>query len=312
MPIIILLASMLAIALGGLAWLFLKMGRDFSDVKQVKPLQVEDVFSSSSVPLSPSSEDVFSKNVEDIFALKEEIRVLKDEAAAQAANSLDIVAQLREANARLQSELDAAAKAAMERGSADQESLKHFRAESVAFQEAVAEKEQEIVRLKDELLLMERMNASIDAEKVPALEKELADIRSSKEDLQGRIAALERALSEQEQKASVLQYELTKSRAQAAGLERVCANSGRQVEDLSRQIREMGVDNDELRRRAGFLGRSMDDFKRLNMELIKREKLSRFEEEKNREQVREIERIYDGVLARLSAAGLKEEDLIER
>lgn len=249
---------------------------------------------------------------EENSALKEEIRVLKDEAAAQASSSLEIITQLRELSERLQSELDVAAKTALERGSADQESLKHFRAESVAFQEAVAEKEQEISRLKDELLLLERMNSSEEVAKIPALQKELQEVLSSKEGMESRIGGLERALSEQEEKASALQYELTKSRAQAAGLERVCANSNRQVEDLSRQIRDINIDNDELRRRAGFLGRSMDDFKRLNMELLKREKLSRFEEEKNREQVREIERIYDGVLARLSAAGLKEEDLIER
>jgi chromosome segregation ATPase len=311
MPIIIFLASMLVIALGGLAWLFSKAGRELSDTRSAKPLQVEDVFSSSAPVVQVPGGNLVDASEEN-SALKEEIRVLKDEAAAQASSSLEIITQLRELSERLQSELDVAAKTALERGSADQESLKHFRAESVAFQEAVAEKEQEISRLKDELLLLERMNSSEEVAKIPALQKELQEVLSSKEGMESRIGGLERALSEQEEKASALQYELTKSRAQAAGLERVCANSNRQVEDLSRQIRDINIDNDELRRRAGFLGRSMDDFKRLNMELLKREKLSRFEEEKNREQVREIERIYDGVLARLSAAGLKEEDLIER
>lgn len=311
MPIIIFLASMLVVALGGLAWLFSRAGRELSDTGLAKPLQVEDVFSSSaSVVQSPGV--ISLDGSEEVSVLKEEIRALKDEAAAQAASSLEIITQLRELSERLQSELDVAAKSALERSSADQESLKHFRAESVAFQEAVAEKEQEISRLKDELLLLERMNSSVEAAQIPALEKDLQELLSGKEAMESRIGGLERALSEQEQKASVLQYELTKSRAQAAGLERVCANSNRQIEDLSRQIRDINTDNDELRRRAGFLGRSMDDFKRLNMELLKREKLSRFEEEKNREQVREIERIYDGVLARLNAAGLKEEDLIER
>jgi hypothetical protein len=113
-----------------------------------------------------------------------------------------------------------------------------------------------------------------------------------------------------EENNKFLQYELTKSRAQAAGLERICENSRKQFEEIARGIREVETDNQVLKSQTHILEQSLVDFKKLNAELLKREKLTQFEIEKNLDQIRNLEGIYGVFRSRLERLGISEEDLV--
>ncbi|MBF0486121.1 MAG: hypothetical protein HQL16_06380 [Candidatus Omnitrophica bacterium] len=141
------------------------------------------------------------------------------------------------------------------------------------------------------------------------LQKAVDILRDEKESISSRMRELEAVNAIQAEKNVFLQYELTKSRAQAAGLERVCENSKKQVEALSRQVEEARFDNRQLKRNSDVLETGLMEFKRLNAELVKREKLSQFEVEKNQNQIEDLEKIYSGFRSRLQKTGLREEDL---
>jgi chromosome segregation ATPase len=128
--------------------------------------------------------------------------------------------------------------------------------------------------------------------------------------LRQHVTELEKQNSTLEENNKFLQYELTKSRAQAAGLERICENSRKQFEEIARGIREVETDNQALKSQTHHLERSLVDFKKLNTELLKREKLTQFEIEKNLDQIRDLEDIYGVFRSRLERLGISEEDLV--
>jgi DNA repair exonuclease SbcCD ATPase subunit len=128
--------------------------------------------------------------------------------------------------------------------------------------------------------------------------------------LRQHVTELEKLNSALEENNKFLQYELTKSRAQAAGLERICENSRKQFEEIARGIREVETNNQALKSQTHVLEQSLVDFKKLNAELLKREKLTQFEIEKNLDQIRDLEDIYGVFRSRLERLGISEEDLV--
>jgi hypothetical protein len=146
-------------------------------------------------------------------------------------------------------------------------------------------------------------------EEASVLQKAMDILRAQKEGLALRVRELESLLAAQSEKNSFLQYELTKSRVQAAGLDRVCENSKQQLESLSRQVQDASFDRRELNKYSALLMNGLAEFKRLNAEFVRREDLSQFEVQKNRDEISDLERIYSGFLSRLEASGFKEEDL---
>jgi hypothetical protein len=135
--------------------------------------------------------------------------------------------------------------------------------------------------------------------------------RHEKDDLKNRVNELEKLIKGIEDSNRFLQYELTKSRAQAAGLERICENSRKQFAEIARGAREAEQDNQALKSQTRVLEQSLTGFKKLNVELLKREKLTQFEVEKNLDQIRNLEDIYGVFRSRLARLGISEEDLVK-
>jgi hypothetical protein len=135
-------------------------------------------------------------------------------------------------------------------------------------------------------------------------ERELEELRKRADDLE----KLSRSLDEN---GRYLQYELTKSRAQVAGLERICENSSKQFEEIARGAREAQQNNQALKVQTRVLEQSLTDFKKLNAELVKREKLTQFEMERNLDQIRNLEDIYGVFRSRLARLGISEEELVK-
>lgn len=169
----------------------------------------------------------------------------------------------------------------------------------------------EALRLENETLLSRSVEAApspaegfVSADEVSSLQKATDILREEKEGLEARVRELEVQNAGQVEKNGFLQYELTKSRAQAMGLERIYENSRKQIEGLSRQVSDTRMDNKELKKQADVLEQSLNDFKRLNNEILKRETLSQFEIEKSRGDLRDLERIYNGFRSRLMQVGM--------
>jgi hypothetical protein len=145
----------------------------------------------------------------------------------------------------------------------------------------------------------------------PEGDPDLAQSRREEDDLKNRVNELEKLVKTFEENNRFLQYELTKSRAQAAGLERICENSRKQFAEIARGAREAEQDNQALKSQTRILEQSLTDFKKLNVELLKREKLTQFEMEKNLDQIRDLEGIYGVFRSRLARLGISEEDLVK-
>ncbi len=144
------------------------------------------------------------------------------------------------------------------------------------------------------------------AEAVDALRDDLEVLRSEKARMEARIEEMEEVARGEQEKSEHLSYELTKSRAHAVGVERICDNARRQFEGISREAHDTEHDNALLKRQSNALEQSLIDFKRLNCELLKREKLTQFELEHNRAQLKDLEHIYEVFRSRLQSAGVGE------
>ena len=312
---------------------------------------------------------------EEVRQSHEEIRLVREKAAIQANNAIEVINKLREENDQLRSDIERSGKQA-EKPKVDEDLLTHLRAENIAFKEQLStstrevedlrqqlnkkalEAEEQLARLKETVQRLEaenaeqRLNTPIAAvtevaasdvheqcqKEIALLGAELEALRMVNEKLRsaqpvlsvaspGGIAdadqmkcegeilrqhvnemeKLNRALEENN---TFLQYELTKSRAQAAGLERICENSRKQFEEIARGVREAEQDNQVLKSQTHIMEQSLVDFKKLHVELLKREKLTQFEFERNRDQIRDLEDIYGIFRSRLERLGISEEDLV--
>nr|CAX68905.1 hypothetical protein JG1_0190 [uncultured bacterium] len=122
-------------------------------------------------------------------------------------------------------------------------------------------------------------------------------------DLKASAKAYELELALARERGSQLQFELTKAHAQAVGFERIYENSRKQLESMSNEINESRIEQKDVSKKANMFEQNLVEFRRLNSELLKREKLTQFELEKNREQLEELEKIYSGFRTRLERIG---------
>lgn len=198
------------------------------------------------------------------------------------------------------------------------EELSHLKAESSAFRMQMTAGNLEVARLSDIIARLEGENARLQAEKVSADSFQNAQaVEPVKEDaaapaldrarLEARVEELEEAVRVDKEKNDFLVYELTKSRAHAVGVERICDNARLQFDGLAREARDTCQDNALLKKQSNVLEQSLSDFKRLNSELLKQEKLTQFELEHNRTQLKELEHIYQVFRSRLQSAGVSVE-----
>lgn len=302
---------------------------------KMPPIIVDDTpVSQPLVSLSPTADE------DQVRQLKEEIKLIREKAVIQARNAIEVITKLREANEALTAEKNRSQQSAAPAVSADE--LMHLKAENAAFKAKADELSAEIDRLRQEYdqyrrevtAQMEEQHVqwrqqleselaqakdeidrlrsagqadgsapAASVEELASLNKALEVLTEEKEDLESRIRELESVNAIQSEKNNFLQYELTKSRAQAAGLQKVYENSVKQVEDMTHAMDAAAMDNKELKKQTDVLENSLNEFRRLNSELIRREKLSQFEIEKSRGDIEDLERIYAGLRSRINRIG---------
>lgn len=146
----------------------------------------------------------------------------------------------------------------------------------------------------------------LNTQAIEALQEDIEVLRQDRSRFKGIVEELEEGLRGAGEKNSFLQYELTKSRAHSVGMERLCDNARRQFEGLAMDVHDSEKDNVQLKQQSNVLEQGLMDFKRLNSELLKRERLTQYELESNRTQLRDLEHIYQVFRSRLQSAGIGE------
>ena len=235
--------------------------------------------------------------------LSQELDAVRRELGEQALKATDAIAHLEAENARLKAE-----------GSASIEQEKVVAEIRVEYQKQLEALYNEVASLKSDNEAMKASQAAqsekvsahpfLNAEAVEAFKEDMEVLRQDRVRLESRIEELEESARGEQENSGFLQYELTKRRAQAVGVERIGDYARRQFEAMSREARDAEQDNAVLKKQANVLERGLMDFKRLNSELLKREKLTQFELEHNRTQIKDLEHIYEVFRARLESAGV--------
>jgi len=237
--------------------------------------------------------------------LAEELDIVRRELGLQLSKASEVISRLEEENVRFKSQ---------ECSSAEQERVvadirTEYQKQLEAFQQEINALKQsnEVIKLKPADGGAAAGNAAFTADAFEALKEDVAVLRQERSIQSSRIEDFEQSLRDEQEKNDFLRYELTKSRAQSVGIERICENARRQFEDKEREARGAEQDNATLKQQANVLEQSLKNFKRLNAELLKQEKLTQFELEHNRGQLKDLEHIYEVFRARLAGAGVSAE-----
>ncbi len=256
-----------------------------------------------------------------IQRLKEEVKNTREKAVVQSRNAIEVINKLRDENEALRRNIEHLEKKDLPSGTnaavavsiaENEEKLIAFiRSEyeqqlNVLFQEIeVLKKDNEALR-SSHSVQAESVSAHsfLNAEAVEALKENMDVLRSDRAKIEARIEELEGDALQSKEKNEFLQYELTKSRAQAIGVERIYDNARKKFEGLARDAYDIEQNNVVLKRQANILEKGLMDFKRLNAELLKREKLNQYELENNQTQLSDLENIYQTFRDRLENAGV--------
>jgi len=126
------------------------------------------------------------------------------------------------------------------------------------------------------------------------LKQNLADVEAVNQ----KLRAINTGLT---QDIDALQYELIKARAQSTGLERIGFNYKNQLEDFFKKIHETQLMNEKLSEAKNSLEGVVHQVQSHNDELVKKDRLVQFELEKNRSQLINLEREYEGLKARVQS-----------
>ncbi|NTV28508.1 MAG: hypothetical protein HGA80_00310 [Candidatus Omnitrophica bacterium] len=268
---------------------------------------------------------------DELRTLKEEVRLIREKAVIQARNAIEVINKLREQAENLRAENASLARAGSVKLDSDN-LIASLEAEKVSLVEELHAKRQEVELLREELA--RRQASALDAgmgevtaggesehenspvlggaegmggrvplvEELTSLRKAAEMFREDRDRLAAEAREAEARCAIQLEKNVFLQYELTKSRAQAVGMERVSENARKQVEDMVRQVGEMRLANKELQSRYVDLGNSVEDLKRLNAELIRRERLASFKVNKDGVDGDVVEQVGDVFRSRLERA----------
>ncbi len=246
--------------------------------------------------------------MEDLHINRQEVESLQTDFGQRSASAQQVIDNLQAENSMLK---NISRDADQERQKLSQEIRDEFQsriADLVSQIEALNNEKEARLSVRGAMDPRSRKESSNDDE-MASLSKAADVLREDRNKLEAKIREVETRCSIEMERNSFLQYELTKSRAQAVGMEKIYENSRKQIEDLTRQISDARLDNKELKKQADMLGKSLSDFRRLNAELLKREKLSQFEIERNRGDLRDLERIYDGFRSRIERVGMSEDEV---
>ena len=272
-----------------------------------------------------------------IFQLKEEVKLIREKAVDQARNALEVINKMRESNDRISAENEQL-KGNKPLFNADE--VSHLKAENAALKNEISRDDEERLKSfqeKEALRFdfdrkMQQANESVLAaendykKKLAVLVEDNSSLRRVNDELKAatdgvlrekdntgearsRIALLEADNARLKEKNEFFQYELTKVKAQSMGLQRVCDNLRKRTDEQRPQSFEWQADGEQIRKRVVLLEQSIQEFRSLNDVLLKKENLTQYEMEKNREQVGSLENIYTDLCHRLSRVVITEEDL---
>ncbi len=217
---------------------------------------------------------------DQIFQLKEDVRLTREKAVEQARNALDVISKLRESNDRISAENE---QLKAYKPQSDEGEVSHLKAENAALKIEISRHEEERSKLlQDKESLRSDFDrkiqqasesvsfAEIEYKKsLSVLSEDIASLRHVNEELRAvqgaplkeadnvgevraRISLLETDNARLKEKNEFLQYELTKIKAQSAGLQRVCDNFRKKEEELqarpfmSASVSRVGVDEKDL------------------------------------------------------------------
>ena len=234
--------------------------------------------------------------------LRQENDLLREEKARQEQARLEHEAELsghlKAENAAFKEQVDAS-RQELSRVMAEAEAMRsELETRLTRVQESAVQQGQERMdSLRQEIELLRRDNEALkasqavqsenisahsflNAEAVEALKEDLETMRQGRAALEARVEELEGVIHASGEQGKFLQYELVKSRAQVSGMERACENARHQFEGVARHSR--GAEQGDGVVLTGSSDRGPTDFGRLNAELIKRERLVRFETEQSR------------------------------
>ena len=105
------------------------------------------------------------------------------------------------------------------------------------------------------------------------------------------------------EKDEMMLYELSKNRAQAMGLEKICEDFKLEIETNLKSINALEARSRLLDKLQQETEGNFKDLKESHAELMEREKLSRYELEKNRAQLTSLEKLYSDFRARFESIG---------
>lgn len=320
MEIFYILGGILLAVVAVVAWLFYSLKKTRRDREEVKVVALNDL----SV-LDRSDPEGIRDGIEplsvavdqdkQIVTLQEEIRLAREKTLMLTRDFNDSIAKMRMENESLRADINDLQQINRR---LNEEELSHLKAENAAYKAQMETGNAEALEdLKGSFTTkIESLNTELDQlksvspEAFEALKEDVEVLRVDRARFEARVEDLEDLLRGESEKNSFLQYELTKSRAHALGVERICDNARRQFEGMSREVHDSELDNEALKKQSGLLEQSLSDFRRLNAELLKKEKLTQFEIESNRSQLKDLEHIYGVFRSRLQNAGAGDLQLI--
>ncbi|MBF0595015.1 MAG: hypothetical protein HQL22_08595 [Candidatus Omnitrophica bacterium] len=311
-----------------------------SVVTETLPSQGIAVHSSGYLSTDEKKFPILPKAAEEndqIGELKQQLSVALEKVEVQGRQFGEIIDGLKEERNALRAQVDAFWQENTH--SKEEELLSHLKAENAAYKAqmdaqrtdaevlvrelevAKGDHQNQIDRLNAEIGLLKTENdrlrsihvippeglvrdQGLNVDAIESLTEDVDVLRQDKARLEASIEDFQAGLLEEKERNSFLQYELTKSRAQSAGMERICSNARSQFEGFAREARDTEMDNVLLKKQANALEQGLVDFKRLNTELLKRERLTQYEMDNNRTQLKDLEHIYQVFRARLDVAGV--------
>ncbi len=217
---------------------------------------------------------------DQIFQLKEDVKLTREKAVEQARNALDVINKLRESNDRISAENE---QLKAYKPQSDEGETSHLKAENAALKIEISRHEEERSRLlqdKESLRSdfdrkIQQASESVSSAEIEykkslaVLSEDIALLRRANEELmsvhaaplketdnvgevRARISLLETDNARLKEKNEFLQYELTKIKAQSAGLQRVCDNFRKKEEGLQARpfvnasVSRVGADEKDL------------------------------------------------------------------
>jgi len=136
-------------------------------------------------------------------------------------------------------------------------------------------------------------------QEIEALNARHAELKQKFEDMERSQQKLHELNGDLIEKNEALKYELIKARAQSSGLERVSFNYKNQLEDFFKKVNAVQVSNDQLSQVKNRLEVVVEEVRSQNEELVKKDRLSQFELDKNRSRLQNLEREYEDLKARV-------------